>query len=487
MAKGKRSGGRPQARHQKKSGRSRHDKRDRLGRRNSSRERTTEARVPLVGWIASLTGAMSLLLDVRVGFRLSIIVAGALLASGRRTASRWFAAGGVKDDWDRFYDVLQAAGRNAAILMTPLLQQLVERFDPGEGGYWTLAIDDSPTKRFGRHVEAANIHHNPTPGPGDGAWLYGHCWVCLAAIVQHPCFGAIALPLLSKLYVRETDVPALQERHGWEFRTKHELALSLCREVMQRLRALKSKARVRVVFDGAYAAKDLVRSLINDGAVVVTRVRRDAKLFDVPVRKKGQRGRPRIYGVNRISLAKRAGHRRGWQTIRYNARGIATEACYKTFLATTELAGGVVRVVLLKHSPGNWAAYMGTDPDMSVEEILEATSNRWAIEEHFHDVKEVWGAGEQQVRNIWSNVGCWNLCTWLYAMVEISCWEDSAETLVDRSTRAWDNPNRRPSHTDRRRHIIREMLRQRFFNDQDPEPNRDEIQEQFEQLLALAV
>ena len=122
-----------------------------------------------------------------------------------------------------------------------------------------------------------------------------------------------------------------------------------------------------------------------------------------------------------------------------------------------------------------------------MRKILEATSNRWAIEEHFHDVKEVWGAGEQQVRNIWSNVGCWNLYTWLYAMVEISCWEDSAETLVDRSTRAWDNPNRRPSHTDRRRHIIREMLRQRFFNDQDPEPNRDEIQEQFEQLLALAV
>jgi hypothetical protein len=43
-----------------------------------------------------------------------------------------------------------------------------------------LAIDGSPTKRFGLHVEGANIHHNPTPGPGDGDWLYGHHWVCLA-------------------------------------------------------------------------------------------------------------------------------------------------------------------------------------------------------------------------------------------------------------------------------------------------------------------
>ena len=30
-----------------------------------------------------------------------------------------------------------------------------------------MGIDDSPTKRFGRYVEAANVHHNPTPGPAD--------------------------------------------------------------------------------------------------------------------------------------------------------------------------------------------------------------------------------------------------------------------------------------------------------------------------------
>ncbi|TVQ02004.1 MAG: hypothetical protein EA381_04095 [Planctomycetaceae bacterium] len=58
--------------------------------------------------------------------------------------------------------------------MLPLLLFILKKFDPGEGGYWKIAIDDSPTKRYGPHVEAANIHHNPTPGPGDGDWLYGH-------------------------------------------------------------------------------------------------------------------------------------------------------------------------------------------------------------------------------------------------------------------------------------------------------------------------
>ena len=38
-------------------------------------------------------------------------------------------------------------------------------------------------------------------------------------------------------------------------------------------------------------------------------------------------------------------------------------------------------------------------------EILEAMADRSAEEKTFKDVKEVWGAGEQQVRNVYSNEG----------------------------------------------------------------------------------
>jgi hypothetical protein len=36
--------------------------------------------------------------------RLAIVAAGMLLADDRRTASAWFVAAGVQDDWDRFHD-----------------------------------------------------------------------------------------------------------------------------------------------------------------------------------------------------------------------------------------------------------------------------------------------------------------------------------------------------------------------------------------------
>ena len=103
----------------------------------------------------------------------------------------------------------------------------------------------------------------------------------------HPLFGVIALPLRSLLYVRRVGIETLQARYDWKFRTKHELALDLCQRAMSMLRAMGSQAGFVIVFDGAYAAKSLVRPLIAQGATVVTRIRRDAKLFDFPVNKTG--------------------------------------------------------------------------------------------------------------------------------------------------------------------------------------------------------
>jgi hypothetical protein len=485
MVKRKPNGRMPQPQHGNKSNPSRHDKRARLDQA-TERNRTTVAQVPLVGSLALLTAAMSRVLDARIAFRFPIVVAGAMLAGGRRTAASWFRCAGVKDDWDRFYEALQSIGKNAASVIHPIVRVIFEKFEPGAGGYWKIAIDDSPTKRFGPKVEAANIHHNPTPGPSDGPWLYGHNWVCLAMLIQHPVFGVIALPLLSRLYVRKVDVPALEEQYGWKFRTKHELALELIGRVMSMLNWLETKAGFLVVFDGAYAASELIRPLVAQGATVVTRLRRDAKLFDLPKHKAGQRGRPRIYGKNRLSLAKRANRRDGWQSIEYYSRGVKVAGRCKTLIATSPIVGGVVSVVILEHSRGNWAAYMSTDASMGIEQILQTVSDRWAIEEHFHDVKEVWGAGEQQVRNLWSNIGCWNLCGWMYTLVELECWDEPSERLVDRTDRPWDNPLRRPSHADRRRQITRKMLRHEFLNDLPTAPDQQKIRDRFERLFAFA-
>lgn len=90
-----------------------------------------------------------------------------------------------------------------------------------------LVIDDSPTKRYGPHVEGADVHRNPTPGPADQSYLYGHVWVTMSLALRHPKWGALALPLRAKLYVREQTLetipqseagrspPSSNWRRGW--------------------------------------------------------------------------------------------------------------------------------------------------------------------------------------------------------------------------------------------------------------------------------
>jgi hypothetical protein len=42
-------------------------------------------------------------------------------------------------------------------------------------------------------------------------------------------------------------------------------------------------------------------------------------------------------------------------------------------------------------------------------------------------VKEVWGAGQQQVRNVYSNEACFNLNLWMYSLVEAWAWGKDEE------------------------------------------------------------
>jgi hypothetical protein len=130
---------------------------------------------------------------------------------------------------------------------------------------------------------------------------------------------------------------------------------------------------------------------------------------------------------------------------------------FKTFLATYVPAGGVIRVVLVREEDG-WVAYFCTLVDATVAQILEAVADRAAVEQDFHDVKEVHGAGQQQLRNYWANIAAYHLTLWLHTLVELWAWRRGHRSLCDRSLSPWDDPSRRPSHADRCKALRRQCL-----------------------------
>lgn len=410
----------------------------------------------LAAWIVQ----MAFVLDRRISWRLAPLLVGALFSQGRQTVASWLRGGELGDDFRLYYYFVASLGRNTKSMARILFRIAVQVVAPGDR--LLLAIDDTPTKRYGPRVEGAGIHHNPTPGPAEQKFLYGHVWVTLSWVVRHRWWGTIGLPLLARLYVRQKDLASIPRRYKVLFQTKLEQAAELVEWTQQTLAALGKS--VWIVADGAYAKRPFLRRVLTAGAVVVSRLRKDAALWSVPepvAPGQRQRGRPRLYGKDKLSLAKRAGHRQGWQHGDFVLYGETVRKKYKTFLATYQPVGGVIRVVLVQEEHG-WFAYFCTKADASVQEILEAVADRAAIEQNFHDIKEVQGAGKQQVRNYWANLGAYHITLWWHTLIELWAWNKPQKALTDRSASPWDDAERRPSHADRRNALRRECIANEF-------------------------
>jgi DDE superfamily endonuclease len=436
-----------------------------------------------MAWVAALAAP----LHRRCAWRLAAVVAGILLAQGRRTASSWWRAAGIGTRFRSYYYFLDSVGRKTSAVAAVVFGLLRGALDV-PGGRLLLALDDTPTKRYGPEVQGAGVHHNPTPGPAGSKFLYGHSWVVLSRIAHHDHSGTIGLPLLGRLYIRDKDLPRLPEAIGWEFRTKPQLAAEMITWAGSLVTGPGPKPWVAV--DGGYANREFIKPAKRAGFVVVARLRCDAELYDLPpVLKPGQkrgRGRPPIYGKNRLSLAKRAGQQRGWRTVevRTTAGRVVTKTV-KSFLATWEPAGGVVRVIIIKEDDGSWRAFLCTDPEASGEAIVQATLDRWAIEQNFHDLKEVEGIEQVQLRRVWSNVGALNLNLWVHSLVELWGWGRPVEELSDRSDSPWDDASRRPSHADRRKALQREMLQREFQQCWGRWPLPEKIRHLLDRVLRL--
>ncbi len=420
-------------------------------------------------------------LDCRSAARLPVLLCGLLLASGRRTCTSWFRAAAITDEFRQAYTVFWACGREAerlAIRLLPTVDPLLK------GERLLVGIDDTPTARWGPCIEGAGLHHNPTPGPAGEKFVYGHSWVTLAALAKHPQRGTIALPLLNKLYVRDQDLAKLDQDRQMPFRTKLELAA----EELHWLAVWRRRwyQEVWVVVDGGYSKRPFLRQAKQDQVVVVGRLAKNAALWSLPEEPPpGRRGRKPTYGKQRVKLALRAGQSRGWQQVECVQYRQRVTKKVKTFQATWRPAGGVIVVVLVQETDG-WRAYFCTKASATAAEVLEAVADRGALEETNKDVKEVWGADEQQVRSLTANVGCFNLNGWMYSVVEAWAWQRSDGELAERSNSPWDDAARRPSHADKRKALRREVLRQEMEAILSERPDAQQFRELAEKLLALA-
>jgi hypothetical protein len=224
--------------------------------------------------------------------RVSALLVGALLTTGRRTVADVLRtlrhrAPGHRTSYQR---VLSRAPWSGLALGCALTRFLLDRVVPD--GPVTILGDDTVDGHKGKHVHGQARHRDPVRSTHSyTTWRYGHRWVVLAVLVEFPfATRPWALPVPIDLYRPEDD----NRKRGRPHRTPARLMCRLLRLVL-----IRFPGRTFVfVGDAGYGTHAVARFCHRHRPrlTLVGKLHPDANLFDPPPPYTG-RGRPRVKGA----------------------------------------------------------------------------------------------------------------------------------------------------------------------------------------------
>ena len=337
----------------------------------------------------------------RVWQHVQLLVAGAILAAGKRTVASALRAVDLQDErrFCRYHRVLNRAVWSSREASRVLLGLLVEAFVPE--GPLVLGIDDTLERRRGKKISAKGIYRDPVRSTRQHFVKTSALrWVCLALLVPVPWASRVwSLPFLSGL--------AYSERYAQEQGKRHKTLTDWAGQLLLLVRRWYPEREIVAVADGGYAALKLLdrcRSL-SEPITFITRLRLDAALYKpAPPRHCGQIGRPRLKGDRLPNLSVLAEDpTTDWAPITLNnwygnsKRTIeivsGTALWYSTGLPAVPL-----RWVLIRDPQEEFEtqALLCTDLAAEPEQIISWFVRRWQMETTFQEVRQRLGFETQR-------------------------------------------------------------------------------------------
>ena len=155
--------------------------------------------------------------------------------------------------------------------------------------------------------------------------------------------------------------------------------------MIQETHSWLSGRAIQVVGDGFYAT---LAGKPLGGVKIVSRIRRDANLYDLlPKRKRRRgRGRPRTKGKKLAKLEKMAAHIRKWTKVKYSQRGtIVSRLAYTRTVLWPTVTKNPIKLVISRDPKGKERDdfFFTTDLTMSAADVLSCYADRWSIEDTF--------------------------------------------------------------------------------------------------------
>ena len=411
----------------------------------------TESVSPVPGILVSWLIAFRPCFTAPVWNRVLVLVAGAVLAPGKRTVTQTLRVMGLagQPGFRRYHEVLSRACWDSRAIAHRLLRHLLGVLWPS--GEVVIAIDDTIERRWGPKIRARGIYRDPVrSSQGHFVKTSGLRWLSLAVVLPVPFANRRwALPFLTVL--------APSARWSEAQGKRHKTLTDRARQAILQSKRWLADRRVVVVADSSFAALELIAA-VRRRVCLITRLRLDANLFKpAPKRRPGQKGRPAKKGKAQPKLsAVLANPKTRWARIMMAEwyGGQTRELEYVTGTSiwyTSGLPPAPIRWVLVRDPSGerDTQAFLCTDLDLGPLAILSRFVFRWRIETTFQEVREHLGVETQRQ---WSDLailrttpalpGLYSLITvWAYRLMK------APDTVVRPHPAAWYNKSQ-PTFSD---------------------------------------
>jgi DDE superfamily endonuclease len=236
----------------------------------------------------------------RVWQHVQLLVAGAILAAGKRTVASALRAVDLQDErrFCRYHRVLNRAVWSSREASRLLLESLVEAFAPD--GPLVVGVDETLERRRGKKIAAKGIYRDPVRSSREHFVKTSALrWVCVVVLAEVRWASRVwALPFLSAL--------APSERYAKEHGQRHKSLTEWAFQLLLLVRRWYPHREIVAVADSTYASLKLLERCreLRNPITFISRLRLDGALYEpAPPRYPGQMGRPRLKGERLPNLS----------------------------------------------------------------------------------------------------------------------------------------------------------------------------------------
>ena len=350
-------------------------------------------------------------------YRLALGMLGCL---GRHTITGVLTASGRHHlDWTSDYRFFSQARWNPDELFAPVLQSVLELVE--DRSPLVVAIDDTNIRKTGTKIPGVSYRRDPMSPPFHTNFIRAQRFCQVSAMIPDSRLkgAARAVP------IRFHHAPS--PRKPWRAASDEQWQeyRRLCRQTSLPLQAAHLLEGVRGQLPSSHAGRQLIATVdgsfcngpflknLPERTTVIGRVRKDAKLYALPANQPSV-GRRKVYG-DRLPTPREI-HLDDdipWAPVKAFAAGrIHTFHAKQIGPVLWRKSGADMRLQLIAikplhyRAPGNerlsyrHPAYLiCTDPDLSLEKVIQYYLWRWDIEVNHRDEKQIIGVGQAQVRS----------------------------------------------------------------------------------------